>query len=139
MKKIALLLVVVLSITLIFAACTPSYSWEDAENDVKRLTDAGFEIYIENTEENREDYAKSYNEEFEKEGKDCVVELVNICGLVINWDIIVFKEFKTEQQAKTIYDEYIESGSAQKVVRFGKIIINTDAPEAIDLLRYDFK
>ena len=139
MKKVALLLVVVLSITLIFSACTPSYTWEDAEKDVERLKEIGFEIYIENTEEEREYHSESYNKDFEREGKDLRVELVNICGLVINWDIIIFKEFKTEKQAKAMYELYIESGSAQKVVRFGKIVINTNAQEAMELLGYNFK
>ena len=139
MKKVAVLLVVVLSVSLLFVACTPSYTWEDAEKDVERLKEIGFEIYIENTEEEREYHSESYNKDFEREGKNCSVELVNICGLVINWDIIIFKEFKTEKQAKAMYDRYIESGSAQKVVRFGKIVINTNAQEALDLLDYDFK
>ena len=139
MKKVALLLVAILSATLLFAACTPSYTWEDAENDIERLKEIGFEIYIENTEEEREYRSESYNKDLEREGKDCSVELVNICGLVINWDIIIFKEFKTEKQAKTMYDNYIASGSAQKVVRFGKIVINTNADEAIELLGYNFK
>ena len=139
MKKSAWLLIFVLSVALIFSACTPSYTWEDAEKDVERLKEIGFEIYIENTEEEREYRSESYNKDFEREGKDCRVELVNICGLVINWDIIIFKEFKTEKQAKNVYDDYIASGSAQKVVRFGRIVINTNAQEAIDLLDYNFK
>ena len=139
MKKIALLLVVVLSVTLLFAACTPSYSWEDAEKDVETLKDAGFTVYIENTKEEREYYTESYNKQLERDGKDIIVEVVNICGLTINWDIIIFKEFKTEKQAKAMYDDYIASGSEQKVVLFGKILINANAQEAIELLGYDFK
>ena len=124
---------------MLFAACTPSYCWEDAEKDVETLKDAGFTIYIENTEEEREYYTESYNKQLERDGKDITVEVVNICGLAINWDINIFKEFKTEKQAKAMYDDYISSGSEQKVVLFGKILINANAQEAIELLGYDFK
>ena len=140
MKKIALLLVAVLSVTLLFAACTPNYTWEDAEKDIARIEDLGFVVYMENNEENVRDVTKSINDQLSSEGKKFTVEIVNLCNLANeNYDIISFKEFKTEEQAKAMYDNYIASGSAQKVVLFGTILINSNAQEAIELLGYDFK
>ena len=140
MKKFALLLITLLSITLLFAACTQSYSWGDAENDIERLKEAGFEIYIENTEETQKEHAESLNKEIKRVGKDFSVEIVNICGLVINkYDIVVFEEYKTEKQAKEANEYYLEVATAYKTVRFGKIIIGANAQEALELLDYDFK
>lgn len=140
MKKVALLLVVLLSITVVFAACTQSYSWEDAENDIERLKEIGFEIYIENTEEEVKDCNDSLNYQLTSDDKDFSVELVNVCCLVVNkYDVIAFEEYKTEKQAKDIYEYYHEVSSTQKLVRFGKILISTDVQEAIELLDYDFK
>ena len=140
MKKMALLLVAVLSVTLLFAACTPSYSWEDAEKDIETLKEAGFTVYIENTEEELKEFNNSLNYQLTSDNKNFSVELVNVCCLVINkYDIIAFEEYKTEKQAKDIYDYYHEVSSIQKLVRFGKIVIGTNAQEAIDLLGYDFK
>ena len=140
MKKIALLLVVILSVTLLFVACTPSYSWKDAEKDIETLKVAGFTVYVENTEEKLNDFNNSLNSQLASDNKDFFVELVNVCCLVINkYDIISFEEYKSEKQAKDIYDYYHEVSSMQKSVRFGKMIISTGAQEAIDLLGYDFK
>ena len=140
MKKIALLLVVVLSVTLLFAACNPSYSWDDAEKDIETLKEAGFTVYIENTEEARKENAESLNKELKRFGKDSSVELVNICGLLINkYDIVVFEEFKTEKQAITVFDYIQEVSPGYKAVRFGKIIIGGNAQELLELLDYDFK
>ena len=140
MKKIALLLVAILSVTLLFVACTPNYSWEDAEKDIETLKEAGFTVYIENTEEERENFADSLNKELKRVGKDSSVEIVNVFGLVINkYEIAVFEEYKTEKQAITVFDYYQEVSPRYKVVRFGKIIIGTNAQEAIELLGYDFK
>ena len=140
MKKIALLFVVILSVTLLFAACTPSYGWGDAEKDIETLKAAGFTVYTENTEEELKDFNNSLNYQLTSDDKDFSVELINVCCLVINkYDIISFEEYKTEKQAKDMYDYYHEVGSIQKLVRFGKIIISTNAQEAIELLGYDFK
>ena len=140
MKKIALLLAVILSVSLLFAACTPSYTWEDAEKDFERLKEIGFEIYIENTEEEVEYHNDAVNRQIEREGASFSVEYVKVCGLVINkYDIIVFEEFKTEKQAKNIYEHWISAGSQMKYVRFGTIVIGANAQEALDLLGYDFK
>ena len=140
MKKIVLLIVVLLCISLLFAACTPRYTWEDAEKDFERLKEAGFEIYIENTEEEVEYHNDVVNRQIEREGANFTVEYVRVCGLVINkYDIIVFEEFKTEKQAKNIYEHWISAESQMKYVRFGKIVIGANAQEAIDILNYDFK
>ena len=140
MKKISVLLAVLLSVTLIFASCAPSYSWQDAENDVERLKEIGFEVYIENTQETLEELTESLNKQLARDGEDFTVEFVNVCGLVINkYEVIVFEEYATEKQAKRIYDYYRGYTIDMKYVLFGKILISTDTQEAIDLLGYDFQ
>ena len=140
MKKIALLLVVVLSVTLLFAACTPSYTWEDVEKDVVRLTEAGFEIFVGNTQEELEEANSLMEIQLQFSQKDFAVEIVNIYGLKKTNDFTCgFEEFASEAQAKQMFDYYKEISSLRKVIRLGCIVIHTNSEEAIELLGYDFK
>lgn len=141
MKKTVFLMVILMAITLILGACTPDYTWDkDVANDIARLKEAGFETYIENDKETVRKDSDSFNQQLEHDGKDFSIEYVNDYGLFINhYDIIRFTEFKTEKQAKQVYDYYQEISTEQKLVRFGKILITTNSEDAIGLLGYDFK
>lgn len=141
MKKLSILLVVLMGITIMFAACSSDYKWnDDVTNDIARLQESGFVIYVENTEEQVKDFTNSINYQLGQDGKDFSVELINVCCLSIDtYSIVSFEEYKTEQQAKQMYDFYHGVSSVQKLVRFGKIIISTDSEDAINLLGYDFK
>lgn len=141
MKKVAVLMVVLLTITLVLGACTPDYTWDkDVANDIARLKEAGFETYIENDEETLQNANETINWELSRADKNFSVELINHYGLLINKsDNIVFEEYKTEKQAKQMYDYYHEISTEQKLVCFGKILITTNAEEAIELLGYDFQ
>lgn len=141
MKKTVFLMVVLLTITLVLGACTPDYTWDkDVANDIARLKEAGFETYIENNEETLQNANETINWELSRADKNFSVELINHYGLLINKvNNIVFEEYKTEKQAKQMYDYYQEISTGQKLVRFGKILITTNSEDAIGLLGYDFK
>ena len=140
MKKFALLFAVVLSITLLFSACTPSYNWEDAEKDVECLTEAGFEIFVENTPEELEEANSLMKIQLQFSQKEFTVEIVNVYGLKKTNDFTCgFEEFASEIQAQQMYDYYKEISSLRKVVRLGRIVIHTNSEDAIELLGYDFK
>lgn len=140
MKRIAALLVLILSLTCICCSCEKNYTWDNALSDIEKLKDAEFVVYIEDTQEQREEFADTLNWEIGREGKDFTIELTHVTSLYEDvYTIISFQEFATEQQAKQMYDYYHQVSSEQKLVRFGKIIVHTNSDKAKEILGYNFK
>ena len=135
-EKNTWVLIMIIGVSLICSACIPNYGWVNVQENIARMEDLGFAVYMENNAENAQDVTKSINDQLLSEGKTFTVEIVSICNLTDeNYDIISFNEFKT----KEYYKDYLNSGSEQKSVRFGKIVISSNSEKAIGLLEYNFK
>ena len=102
-EKKTWVLIMIIGVSLICSACTPNYGWVNVQEDIARMEELGFAVYMENNAENAQDVTKSINDQLLSEGKTFTVEIVSICNLTDeNYDIISFKEFKTKEQAKNI-------------------------------------
>ena len=78
--------------------------------------------------------------EFELFDADIGAKIVNCCSLIKSEEhTCSFQEFSNDEQAKAVYEFLSTIGVETKMVLHGKIIIQTNSEEEIELLGYDFK
>ena len=139
MKKVALVLTMLLLCTLLLCACKPPQWSEQIQRDIDKVKELGFTVYMDNSSERIKQHNQSWKETLERDGETFSVETVNICGLVKDLKIVVFEEFKTEEQAKNMYEYCVKAEGKPKYVLLGKVLVLSTSDEASELLGYDFK